>query len=172
MSSEDKLRPYHAKGKASGQEAADAVAAVLAHAAERDVAQHTRMEPKKQAKWMLPLGINLGVFAVYLLIAPPAWVVVNPLEAAPIAEQVDDMRLAMFMQAMRVDAYAQQNGRLPNVLQDAGSAVSGVEYVVLDSGRYYLTASIGDEVLLYDSSESAQEWVGADAGNRLLGGSA
>ena len=171
MSSEDKVRPFHAEGKAAGQEAADAVAAVLAHAAERDDVQHLKAEPRKQKKWMLPLGINLGVFAVWILAAPPAWVVVNPLEAPPIVEQVDDMKLAMFMQAMRVDAYALQNGSLPNALEDAGSPVSGVEYAVLDDGRYHLRVSIGGEVLLYDSSESAQEWVGADAGNKLLAGS-
>ena len=171
MSSEDQVRPYHADDKAAGQEAADAVAAVLAHAAERDVAQHVKQGPKKQSKWMLPVGINLGVFAVYLLIAPPAWVIVNPLEAAPVEEQVDDMRLAMFMQAMRVDAYAQQNGRLPDALEDAGSPVPGVDYTVLGAGRYQLTALIGDEVVLYDSSESAQEWVGAGATSKLLGGS-
>ena len=52
MSSED-LRPYHKKDKGSGQEAADALAAVLTHAAERDEAAEHKQGPKKQSKWML-----------------------------------------------------------------------------------------------------------------------
>jgi hypothetical protein len=37
--------------------------------------------------------------------------------------------------------------------------------------HYQLTATIGDVVALYDSSQSAQEWVGEAAGGKLLGGS-
>jgi len=168
MSSEDKVRPYHAK--ASGQEAADAVHAVLQHAADRDQAAHQTTGPKKQPKWMLPLGINLGVFAVYLLIAPPAWVVVSPLEAPPVEEQLEDLRLAMYMQAQRVESYRQQNGRLPTELVEAGSPVPGVEYNVIGIGRYQLVATVGGEALIYDSSDSAAEWVGEGATRKLLRG--
>lgn len=169
MSSEDQVRPYHAK-KASGQEAADALAAVLDHAAERDVAQRKKAAPKKQPKWMLPLGINLGVFAVYLLIAPPAWVVVNPLEAPPIEEQADDMRLAMYMQAMRISGYLQQNGQLPATLEDAGTAYPGIQYNAVGADRFQLSATIGEETIVYDSSQPANDWIGPDATNKLLGG--
>jgi hypothetical protein len=169
MSSEDRLKPYHAK-KASGQEAADAVAAVLLHAADRDKAQAKRPELKKQPKWMLPLGINLGVFAVYLLIAPPAWVVVNPLEGPPIEEQADDMRLAMYMQAMRVSGFVQQNGQLPLSLSEAGSTYPGIEYSVQGPNRFQLSATVGDTILTYDSTQPANDWIGAEATGRLLGG--
>ncbi len=169
MSSEDQVRPYHAK-KAPGKEAADAVQAVLQHAEERDQAQLKKQAPKKQPKWMLPLGINLGVFAVYLLIAPPAWVVVNPLEAPPVEEQADDMRLAMFMQAMRISGYLQQNGQLPGAMEDAGSTYPGIEYEALGPQRFRLSAVIGDETIVYDSSQPAQEWIGPEATGKLLGG--
>jgi hypothetical protein len=169
MSSEDQLRPYHAKDKTSGQEAADAVAAVLHHAAIHDEAAAARPAPKKQAKWMLPLGINLGVFAVYLLLAPPAWVVMNPIASQPIEERVDDLRLAMYMQAMRVDSYMQTHGELPATLEDAGSAIPGVDYIRQGVDRYRLVAAVGEETLLYDSTESAAEWVG-EAADALRGG--
>ena len=119
---------------------------------------------------MLPLGINLGVFAVYLLIAPPAWVVVNKLEPPPIEEQADDMRLAIFMQAMRVSGYLQQNGELPLALEDAGSAYPGIAYSVEGPDRFQLSATIGDQVITYDSTQPAQEWIGAEATGKLLGG--
>jgi len=170
MSSEDSARPYHAGKRTPSEEAADAVAAVLSHAAAREEAQHKKDLPRRaQAKWALPLGINLGVFALYLLIAPPSWVVMKPLADAPIEEQVDDMRLAMYMQAMRVDAYHAQNGVLPEALEDAGSSVPGVEYVVMGANRYELVATIGTEVVRYDSSESANAWVGSGAAGKLKG---
>lgn len=169
MSSEDQVRPYHRK-KGSGQEAADAVAAVLQHAAERDEAQHKKAAPKKQPKWMLPLGINLGVFAVYLLIAPPSWVVLDPLEDPPIEEQADDMRLAMYMQAMRISGYLQQNGSLPATLEDAGSSYEGIQYDRVTAERFQLTATIGDETIIYDSSQPANDWIGPEATGKLLGG--
>ena len=115
------------------------------------------------------LAINLGVFAVYVLIAPPGWIVVAPLEAPPLEEQADDMRLAMYMQAMRVDAYHAENGVLPGTLEDAGSSVPGVQYFVMGANRYELIASIGTEVVRYDSSESANAWVGSGAASKLRG---
>jgi len=172
MSSEDQLRPYHAK-KASGQEAADAVAAVLQHAAARDVAQHKKIEQKKQPKWMLPLGINLGVFAVYLLIAPPAWVVVNPLEGPPIEEQRDKVKLAMYFQANQVAQYLLQQGQLPLSLEDAtGRPSSLVEYSVQGPTYFRLTTvpSLGDPPIVYDSTQPLNEWIDAGATGKLLGG--
>ena len=169
-SSKDQVRPYHAGDRTPGQEAADALSAVMSHAAERDDAQHKKAPQKTQSKLALPLGINLGVFALYMLIAPPAWVVVNPIEAPPVEEQADHMRLAMYMQAMRVNVYRAQNGELPAALEDAGSPVPGVEYSVIGANRYELIATIGTEVVRYDSSESANEWVGSDATSALRGG--
>lgn len=135
MSPRDYSKPYHAGKKTPSEEATDAVSAVLSHAAERTEAQRKKRPRRRQGRWALPLGINLGVFAVYLLMAPPEWVVMKPIIAAPIEEQVDDMRLAMYMQAMRVDAYRAQNGVLPESLEDAGSSVPGVEYFVLGANR-------------------------------------
>lgn len=167
MNSEEQPRPYHAK--ASGQEAADAVAAVLQHAAERDEAQHKKVAPKKQPKWMLPLGINLGVFAVYLLGFGPDWVVIDPIEPPPVEEQIEGARLALWLQANRIQGYLMQNGRLPTTLEDAGSPVPGAEYTVTGRDSFTLTFSVGDETLVYDS-QNADDWVGAEATTKLLGG--
>lgn len=143
----------------------------MSHAAEREDAQHQKAPPKTQAKWVLPLGVNLSVFALYMLIAPPAWVVMNPIEAVPVEEQADDMRLVMYMQALRVNAYRGEYGELPETLEDAGSAVPGVEYFAVGTDRYELITTIGEEVIRYDSQESPNEWVGSGATGKLLGGS-
>lgn len=168
MKSENEVRPYHAP-KTSGQEAADAVAEVLKHAAEREEAAQQKEPRKAHPKWMLPLGINLGVFAVYLLIAPPAWIIVDPIEGPPEAERVEGMRRAIFLQAQRIEQYRIENGELPLSLEDAGSPIPGVEYTVQGPALYTLVGAVGDETVTYDSTQSIIEWVGG-AADKLMGG--
>ena len=167
MSSEDKVRPYHAKDAARGQEAAEAVAAVLKHAAEKDHLAHEKPKPKKQPKWMLPLGVNLAVLAVYLLIAPPSWVTVNPVEPPDLARQSDDLKKAMWFQAQQIESYKIQNGRLPESLAESGRTTPGVEYV-RDGDRYRLIAIVGDAPVVWDSTAPNTEFAALVAGS--LGG--
>lgn len=167
MSSEDQVRPFHAKDEARGQEAAEAVAAVLQHAAVRDKAAHAKVAPRKQPKWMLPLGVNLAVLAVYLLLAPPAWVTVNPIEAPDPASQVQGLRVAMYMQAQAIEQYKLDNGRLPATLAESGRSYEGVEYV-RQGEQYQLVAVVGDEPLVYDSAGSNADILAAAAA--ALGG--
>jgi hypothetical protein len=167
MSSEDQVRPYHAKDEAHGQEAAEAVAAVLKHAAEKDKVAHAKAPPRKQPKWMLPLGINLAVLAVYLLIAPPAWVVINPIKPPDLAAQTTDLKKALWFQAQRIEAYRQQHGELPAQLADAGSPVEGLEYV-REGTSFRLVGMVGDAAVVWDSSATNDEIVALVAGS--LGG--
>jgi len=152
MSSEDRLRPYHAKGEARGQEAADAVAAVLKHAAEREKAGSVRPPPRKQPRWMLPVGINLAVLAVYLLIAPPAFVTVNPIEGPDLASQEVNLRGAMWTVAQRIESYRIQHGAAPVNLSDAGSVPAGIDYIRRGDNAYHLVATVGDTPVVYDST--------------------
>jgi hypothetical protein len=170
MSPEDKVRPFHSKDPARGQEAADAVAAVLKHAAEREEAAQKK-DRRKEPKWMLPLGLNLAVLALYLLIAPPAWITVNPITAPDSVSQSESLRIAVFLQVKRIEAYTLVHGELPPTLDAAGSPMPGVEYLPQGSGRYQLTATAGDQVLMYDSIESVDDFIGASAGRLLEGGS-
>jgi len=153
MSGEDQVRPYHAKPEVSGQETADAVAAVIKHAQDRDRAATAKSSPKKPSKWMLPVGINLAVFAVYLLIGQPAWVNVSPIEAPSVVKQEQDLRAAMYMQAQRIEGYRIQNdGALPGSIQELGtSPYEGVDYVP-QGGSFRLIALVGGETVVYDSA--------------------
>ncbi len=172
MSDQDQVRPYHAKDVGSGKETADTLAEVLKHAAEREEASRKKQKPKPQPKWMLPLGINLGVLAVYLLIAPPSWVVLNPIDPPPAEQQLEGLRTAMYFTASRVEAYRVQNGRLPERLEDTGAAsASGVEYFVRGTNNYQLVGSLGTETVIYDSSQSLAEWAAnLNLGARVRGG--
>lgn len=160
MSSEDQVRPFHAKDEARGQEAAEAVAAVLKHAAAKDEAAHAKPRPKKQPKWMLPVGVNLAVLAVYLLLAPPAWVTVNPVAPPDPAIQLDGISTALYMQAQQIQQYRIDNGRLPASLADVasvGPTVEGVEYVRNGTEHFQLVATVGDQAVVYDSAGDNSE---------------
>lgn len=171
MSSEDQVRPFHAKDEARGQEAADAVAAVLKHAAEKDQAAKAKPRPKRQPKWMLPVGINLAVLAVYLLLAPPAWVVVNPIEGPDPAVQVDGFKVALYFQAQAIEQYRVNNGRLPTTLAESGRAYEGVEYVRQGSDQYQLVAVVGDTPVVWDSATPNEDIIAAVAArSRQMGG--
>ena len=169
MSSRDQIRPYHAKDEARGQEAADAVAAVLKHAAERQKAADDLPRRKRQPRWMLPLGINLAVLAVYLLIAPPRWVTVNPIEAPDLAIQEQSLRGAMWMVAQRIESYRIEHGRIPANLSDTGSAPPEIDYVRGGDDEYQLVATVGETAVLYDSAEPDPSFAEA-AAQRLAGG--
>jgi hypothetical protein len=167
MSENDEIKPFHARDVTSGQEAADAVAAVLKHAQERDAAARTKAPPKKQPKWLLPVGINLGVFAAYLLVWQPPWVVINRITPPPSEERVELMQNTMWMAMNGIARYRMDNGRLPATLAEAGVTQGGLEYTLQGASNYVLIAEVGEELLQFNSAvQSEQEW-GAQNANSM-----
>ncbi|MDH3206099.1 MAG: hypothetical protein OEO79_05770 [Gemmatimonadota bacterium] len=163
MSENDKVRPFHAKDVGSGQETADVVAAVIKHAAERDKAASQKTGPKKQPKWLLPVGVNLGVFAAYLLIWSPDWVVLNPIAPPPVEQQVEKLGSAMWFAMNEIELYRRTNDRLPASLQEAGLTEGGLDYTLQGTAGYILIAEAGGETLVYNSStQDPLEWGAAN----------
>jgi len=166
MTEKDEVKPFHAKDVASGQEAADAVAAVLKHAHERDEAAKQKVGPKQQPKWLLPLGINLGIFAAYLLVFNPQWVVVNRIAPPPTEQQVSNRANAIFIYASKIEQYRNTNGRLPRDLAEAGVSASGLDYTVQGSNSYILYADVGGQPITYNSAvDDLATWGAANAGS-------
>lgn len=169
-SEKDKVRPYHAKETASGQEAADVVAAVLKHAAEREQAAKARPAPKKQPKWMLPLGLNLGVLAVYLLIAPPAWVELNRIDPPPDDELVEDLRGGMLFVTSKIESYRERTGRLPSTLLEAGvnpAQAEAIRYTPRADSTYELIVLAGDQSITFDSAQHTPAEAFGPVGQRI-----
>jgi hypothetical protein len=162
MSDSDKepIKPYRAKDFSAGQETADVVADVLKHAAERDEAAKKRTGPKGQPKWMLPVAMNLGLLAVYFLIAQPQWTLVNPIQPPPPARQVSNLRNAIYLHGiMRIESFRQANGRLPASLEEAGATalVGQVDYDLRADSTYLLLSTVGEDVISYDSATMTVE---------------
>ncbi|MGE0160453.1 MAG: hypothetical protein AB7T31_13665 [Gemmatimonadales bacterium] len=166
----DQIRPFHAKEEvSSGQETADVVAAVLKHAAARDEAAKKRSAPRPQPIWMLPMGLTLAVLATFLLVAPPPWVVINPIAAQAPEEALADTRRAVYVYASRIEGYRAMNGRLPQTLAEAGVTVEDVGYSLLGAG-YVLTVPVGEDNVVYNSSESLTDWAARVGVNFEMGG--
>ena len=164
MSEQDDVQPFHAKGTAPGQEAADVVAEVLAHAAEREQAVKEKTAPKGPPKWMMPVTVNLGLLAMYFLFAQPQWIVVSPLQDPRAgAELVEANRQGIYFDGIqRIEQFQQANGRLPASLIEAGSTLAdqGVNYSVVDSA-YILTFTIDGQTYTFDSAtETGADFVG------------
>ncbi len=154
----DQIKPFHAREVSTGQEAADVVAAVIKHAAERDEAAKLKTAPKPQPIWMLPLGLTLAVLATFLLIAPPPWVVVNPIAAQTPENALASTRKAIYFTANRIEVYRMNNGRLPRTLDEAGGPAAGLDYSVIGEG-YLLAATVGDSDVVFNSSvEGLLDW--------------
>jgi hypothetical protein len=155
MTDPDQVKPYHSKDSAPGQEAADVVAEVLKHAEEREKAAHEKSTPKGPPKWMLPLTVNLGVLALYFLIAQPDFLILNPVEdPRPVEEVVTDMRSAMYFDGIsRIPRFVEERGRLPESLDELDTTLGeqGVSYTVVGDSAYTLSATVGDETIIFDS---------------------
>jgi hypothetical protein len=167
--SDKDIKPFHAKETTTGQEAADAVAAVLKHAAARDEAAKKKAPAKPQPIWMLPLGLTLAVLATFLLVAPPPWVVVNPIAAQAPEDALEKTRNAIWWNAQKIEGYQIQNGRLPQTLAEAGINADGLDYTPLGNG-YLLSSQVGEEPVVFNSTfESLATWAAREV-NIELGG--
>ncbi len=155
MTDPDQAKPYHAKNTAPGQEAADVVAEVLQHAAEREAAVHVKSAPKGPPKWMLPLTVNLGVLALYFLIAQPEFINVNQnVDRRPVAERLQQTEAMMVLSVGRINSFHAREGRLPASLAEANdpTAGQGVDYTVQGDSSFILIATVDDQTIIYDST--------------------
>lgn len=104
---------------------------------------------------------------VYLAFSPPAWLSPPPPPMPTVEERVASDRLAIFLQAQRVEGYRSSTGRLPSTLGEAGEAIPGIGYEVLGDGVYALT-SLRDTSVRYTSRDSLHGFLGQST--KLLGG--
>lgn len=166
MTDSDQVKPYHAKDAAPGQEAADVVAEVLKHAEEREEAARKKETPKGPPKWVLPLTVNLGVLALYFLIAQPEFLVVNPVQDPRAPTQVVEQtkRAIYFDGIMRIEGFRSANGRLPQTLEEVNSGLQeqGVRYTIQGDSTYLLITTVGEETIVFDSAtDDPAEFVGS-----------
>lgn len=111
---------------------------------------------------LLPLLFFVTVaFGGYVLVTKPAWLITPPPppEPAPIVDA--SLRVAMWQQALYVERYRTNEGRLPEDLAQAGAPqMDGIFYHRIGEGSYLISGSNGDIDLVLRSEDSFDDFVG------------
>lgn len=90
--------------------------------------------------------------AAWLFLSPPDWLPQNTPDLRSREQRDLGLRMVLAMEAARIDAYRDAEGRLPESLAVAGGDARSVRYVMVDATRYTLSASDGPASASYDSS--------------------
>lgn len=153
---------------APGSEAADLVSDVLQDAARRREARSRKPEPvgrnrQRVAAVSLPLA---GAFSFYLWFGSPAWV--TPTMPDPISPETAEagLRVAMYFEAQKIENFRRDSGRLPDTMEEMGSAPGEMTYSVVDARTYQLTGQSRGVTLTFNSDQAITQFVG-DALDRL-----
>ncbi len=144
----------------SGNERAAALEAVLQHATlKADMVRHQSLPPERIAFGYLALFLSVSL-AFWIWFFPPGWAQRNPVPIPSVAEEETSLRLVMFLQAQRIEAFRSENGHLPQSLEEAGPPLPGVEYTPLAGQTYYLRGEGGQAYLGYFSSQPIDTFLG------------
>lgn len=100
------------------------------------------------------------VGVTYTWVATPAWLTVEPVVPQTVVEESESLRVDMWLQAQRIEAYRQQRGRLPYVLDEAGPRFRGIEYRRRDNRVYEIIGRSDRVELEFDSRTPADEFLG------------
>jgi len=109
-------------------------------------------------RWLLILTV---LAAAYLFLARPPWFITPPPppESYEVAEA--SLRIAVWQTAMRVRAFQQEEGRLPQTLAEAGAPqYRGVEYNVMGEGEFSIRASSDRLDVTYRSKDNLEAFLG------------
>ena len=167
--SRDSRDPRDPRRKTTGSETADLVSEVLEDAARRNEARGRKQEPvigrnrQRAAAISLPLA---GAFSFYLWFGNPAWV--TPTMPDPVTTEKAEagLRVAMFFEAQKIEQFRTTSGRLPDTMDELGSAPSEMTYTRLDARTYTLVGNSRGVTLTFNSDQVLTQFVG-DAMTRL-----
>lgn len=162
---EDEVPPNDLRKEMSEeQDRARALAAVLRDQAER--AESARLADALRRR---RTRIRRGVLAVawvgmaYIWIGSPSWLKVAPPPQPTLKDEARALRVDMFLQSQKIEAYRKERGRLPYVLREAGPPFPDMHYHRTDN-RFYELLGQSDRVRLeYDSKNSPLAFVGSAA---------
>jgi hypothetical protein len=89
--------------------------------------------------------------AAWLFLAPPDWLPQNTPDVRSREQRELGLRVVLAMEAARVNAYRDAEGRLPESLAVAGGDARSVRYVMVDATHYTLSATDGSASASYDN---------------------
>ena len=90
--------------------------------------------------------------AAWLFLSPPAWLPQRTPDLRSTEQRDLGLRLVLAMEAARVNAYRDTEGKLPESLAVAGGDARNVVYAVVDESRYTLSTTDGAQSASYEST--------------------
>lgn len=99
----------------------------------------------------LNAALAIGAAAL-LFLAPPAWLPQNTPDLRSREQRDLGLRVVLAIEAARVRAFREVEGRLPESLAVAGGDARSVRYVIIDATRFTLSATDGAQSATYDSA--------------------
>lgn len=139
-------------------ERTQAIAEVLRH--EEEKAEARRRARERMARLEAPRGIAPRHFAFvlvlvvtgYVWLGTPSWAQMA-MPTRPTVELRDaSLRLALYIQAQRIEEFRSARGRLPASLREAGPPLPGIRYTATPRDTYHLIGTNEDLTLFYSSS--------------------
>ncbi len=91
--------------------------------------------------------------ALWLFISPPIWLPQGAPDHRTVEQRDMSLRLVLALEASRVNAFRDAEGRLPESISEAGGDPRNVAYVIVDPSRFTLTAKDGSASRTYDSAQ-------------------
>lgn len=157
----------------SDSEHARIVAEVLEDQARRRAARETsdRASDDADTSFFVQVGLLVtGTFFFYLLFFSPAWIAPTAAEPIAAAHVEEGLRFHMSVVARHVEAFRNEEGRLPASLEEVGGlAKEGVRYRRVDEQTFEIRALSGSTNLSYVSTQPLEEFYDG-AGSRILEG--
>ena len=127
-----------------------------------DEARRNAEEPAPSKSRILPSYVAAGlVFALcaWAWVAPPAWLVPQPVAAPSRDYREASTRVALALHAQRVEAFRASHGYLPRSKQEVGIASDQIVYQANDSLTFQLSAIVDGETVTYKSTQQRDRYL-------------
>lgn len=137
----------------------------------RDATKTTREDERSDTSFFVQVGLLVsGTFFFYLLFFSPTWIAPDPAPEITAERTEDSLRFYLFMLARQVDAFQEENGRLPESIDEIPATKPGTEYVRLTARDYRIRYTDGQVTVTYESSQDPDDFLGGAEGSVLGGG--
>ena len=118
--------------------------------------------PAPSKSRVIPSYVAAGlVFALcaWAWVAPPAWLVPQPVAAPSRDYREASTRVALALHAQRVEAFRASHGYLPRSKQEVGIASDQIVYQANDSLTFQLSAIVDGETVTYKSTQQRDRYL-------------
>ena len=119
-------------------------------------------DPAPSRSRFLPSYVAAGlVFALcaWAWIAPPAWLVPRPVAAPSREYREASARVALALNAQRIEAFRASHGHLPRTKQEVGIASDQIVYERTDSLTFELASKVDGQPVTYKSTQPRDRYL-------------